>query len=52
MEQQPSGVAQKDSVKASGNNGESEDNDDVAVVEMEEDETKREGNENKTQELR
>ena len=53
MEQQPSGVAQKDSVvKASGNNGETEDNDDVAMVEIEEDETKRKGNENKGQELR
>ena len=53
MEQQPSGVAQKDSVvKASGNNGETEHNDDIAIVEIEEDETKREGKENKAQELR
>ena len=58
MEQQPSynnedsGVAQKDSVKVSGSNGESGDNDDIAIVEIEEDETKKEGNENKAQELR
>ena len=52
MEQQPSGVAHKDSVKASGNNGETEDNDDVAIVEMEEDESKRTENESKGQELR
>ena len=53
MEQQPSAVAYKDSVvKASGNHGETEDNDDVAIVEMEEDESKRTENENKAQELR
>ena len=52
MEQHPSGVAQKDSVKASGNNGETEDNDDIAVAEIEEDETKRKEIENKAQELR
>ena len=52
MEQQPSGVAHKDSVKGSGNNGETEDNDDVAIVEMEEDESKRTENESKGQELR
>ena len=52
MEQQPSRVAHKDSVKASGNHGETEDNDDVAIVEMEEDESKRTENESKGQELR
>ena len=53
MEQQPSAVAYKNSVvKASGNHGETEDNDDVAIVEMEEDESKRTENENKAQELR
>ena len=52
MEQQPSGVAHKDSVKASGNHGETEDNDDVAIVEMEGDESKRTENESKGQELR
>ena len=52
MEQHPSGVAQKDSVKASGNNGETEDNDDIAIAEIEEDETKRKEIENKAQELR
>lgn len=52
MEQQPSRVAHKDSVKASRNHGETEDNDDVAIVEMEEDESKRTENESKGQELR
>ena len=53
MEQQPSGVAHKDSVvKASGNNKETEDNDDVAIVEMEEDESKRKEIESKAQKLR